>query len=196
MNRRLEINCLSEDVGPKDPMRLPSAQTQVHIKSALLAPLAKDPTGTPALPSGPCTWMGSRSTTIRPLLARSDWGESDSLSRAPSRRSPLKAPLRRSMAHRGTVSQGLSALVIEDAGEVICVRARTLGRPVACLGCGTKAVRGGATAGAELVLTNGRATGRLPAETAGTSTSFTIFEGTSEIQRMIIGRAVTGLDVR
>jgi len=26
--------------------------------------------------------------------------------------------------------------------------------------------------------------------------SFTIFEGTSEIQRVIIGRAVTGLDVR
>jgi len=26
--------------------------------------------------------------------------------------------------------------------------------------------------------------------------SFTIFEGTSEIQRMITGRAVTGLDVR
>lgn len=25
---------------------------------------------------------------------------------------------------------------------------------------------------------------------------FTIFEGTSEIQRMVIGRAVTGLDVR
>jgi acyl-CoA dehydrogenase len=25
---------------------------------------------------------------------------------------------------------------------------------------------------------------------------FTIFEGTSEIQRMIVGRAVTGLDVR
>jgi acyl-CoA dehydrogenase len=25
---------------------------------------------------------------------------------------------------------------------------------------------------------------------------FTIFEGTSEIQRLIIGRAVTGLDVR
>jgi alkylation response protein AidB-like acyl-CoA dehydrogenase len=36
----------------------------------------------------------------------------------------------------------------------------------------------------------------LPAETARTATSFTIFEGTSEIQRMIIGRAVTGLDVR
>jgi alkylation response protein AidB-like acyl-CoA dehydrogenase len=33
-------------------------------------------------------------------------------------------------------------------------------------------------------------------ETASTSTSFTIFEGTSEIQRMIIGRALTGLDVR
>jgi alkylation response protein AidB-like acyl-CoA dehydrogenase len=50
--------------------------------------------------------------------------------------------------------------------------------------------------GAELVLTSARTAGRLPAETARTSTSFTIFEGTSEIQRMIIGRAVTGLDVR
>jgi hypothetical protein len=50
--------------------------------------------------------------------------------------------------------------------------------------------------GAELVLTRRRPTGHLPAETARTSTSFTIFEGTSEIQRMIIGRAVTGLDVR
>jgi alkylation response protein AidB-like acyl-CoA dehydrogenase len=47
-----------------------------------------------------------------------------------------------------------------------------------------------------LVLTSTRSLGRLPAETARTSTSFTIFEGTSEIQRMIIGRAVTGLDVR
>jgi len=28
------------------------------------------------------------------------------------------------------------------------------------------------------------------------SDNFTIFEGMSEIQRMIIGRAVTGLDVR
>jgi hypothetical protein len=28
------------------------------------------------------------------------------------------------------------------------------------------------------------------------SKNFTIFEGTSEIQRMLIGRAVTGLDVR
>jgi len=28
------------------------------------------------------------------------------------------------------------------------------------------------------------------------SNIFTIFEGTSEIQRMLIGRAVTGLDVR
>jgi alkylation response protein AidB-like acyl-CoA dehydrogenase len=51
-------------------------------------------------------------------------------------------------------------------------------------------------AGAELVLTSGSRTPDLPAETARTSTTFTIFEGTSEIQRMIIGRAVTGLDVR
>ena len=38
-----------------------------------------------------------------------------------------------------TVFSGLSALVIEDvqdAGEVICVRARTPGRAVACPGCG------------------------------------------------------------
>jgi len=47
-----------------------------------------------------------------------------------------------------------------------------------------------------LVLTSSGLAGCLPAETAQTSTSFTIFEGTSEIQRMIIGRAVTGLDVR
>jgi hypothetical protein len=49
---------------------------------------------------------------------------------------------------------------------------------------------------AELVLTSCAGTGHLPAETGCTSTSFTIFEGTSEIQRVIIGRAVTGLDVR
>ncbi|MDA8320748.1 MAG: acyl-CoA dehydrogenase family protein [Actinomycetota bacterium] len=48
----------------------------------------------------------------------------------------------------------------------------------------------------ELVLTVDRPAGHLPAETARAFTSFTIFEGTSEIQRMIIGRAVTGLDVR
>jgi alkylation response protein AidB-like acyl-CoA dehydrogenase len=47
-----------------------------------------------------------------------------------------------------------------------------------------------------LVLTYAWSSGHLPAETARTFTSFTIFEGTSEIQRMIIGRAVTGLDVR
>jgi acyl-CoA dehydrogenase len=33
-------------------------------------------------------------------------------------------------------------------------------------------------------------------ETVPTASIFTIFEGTSEIQRMLIGRAVTGLDVR
>jgi hypothetical protein len=49
---------------------------------------------------------------------------------------------------------------------------------------------------AELVLTSARLSGHLPAETAHASTSFAIFEGTSEIQRVIIGRAVTGLDVR
>jgi acyl-CoA dehydrogenase len=47
-----------------------------------------------------------------------------------------------------------------------------------------------------LVLTCAWLSRLLPAETARTSTSFTIFEGTSEIQRMIIGRAVTGLNVR
>ena len=46
------------------------------------------------------------------------------------------------------------------------------------------------------LLTPGYVTGHLPAETAVWSTTFTIFEGASEIQRMIIGRAVTGLDVR
>ena len=35
-----------------------------------------------------------------------------------------------------------------------------------------------------------------PSETATQSMILTIFEGTSEIQQMIIGRAVTGLDVR
>jgi hypothetical protein len=46
------------------------------------------------------------------------------------------------------------------------------------------------------VLTTDWLSGRLAAETARTSMSFAIFERTSEIQRMIIGRAVTGLDVR
>ncbi|HUC21748.1 MAG TPA: acyl-CoA dehydrogenase family protein [Streptosporangiaceae bacterium] len=50
--------------------------------------------------------------------------------------------------------------------------------------------------GAELVLTCVAQSGHLAAEIARTSKGFTIFEGTSEIQRMIIGRVVTGLDVR
>jgi transposase len=44
----------------------------------------------------------------------------------------------------GTVFSGLSALVIvdaEDAGEVICVRARTRSGAVACPGCGTETGR-------------------------------------------------------
>ena len=44
----------------------------------------------------------------------------------------------------GTVFSGLSALVIEDvedAGEVICVRARTRDGAVACPGCGTETAR-------------------------------------------------------
>jgi alkylation response protein AidB-like acyl-CoA dehydrogenase len=49
---------------------------------------------------------------------------------------------------------------------------------------------------AESVLTPSHRAGHLPAETAARSTIFTIFEGTSEIQRMIIARALTGLDVR
>ena len=36
----------------------------------------------------------------------------------------------------------------------------------------------------------------MPMALPVSSKIFTIFEGTSEIQRMIIGRAVTGLDVR
>lgn len=43
-----------------------------------------------------------------------------------------------------TVFSGLSALVIDevqDAGEVICVRARTRDQPVACPGCGTVTAR-------------------------------------------------------
>jgi acyl-CoA dehydrogenase len=36
----------------------------------------------------------------------------------------------------------------------------------------------------------------MPVTLPMTSKIFTIFEGTSEIQRMLIGRAVTGLDVR
>jgi acyl-CoA dehydrogenase len=36
----------------------------------------------------------------------------------------------------------------------------------------------------------------MPMPLPVSSKIFTIFEGTSEIQRMIVGRAVTGLDVR
>ena len=36
----------------------------------------------------------------------------------------------------------------------------------------------------------------MPMTLSAPAKIFTIFEGTSEIQRMLIGRAVTGLDVR
>jgi alkylation response protein AidB-like acyl-CoA dehydrogenase len=36
----------------------------------------------------------------------------------------------------------------------------------------------------------------MPMTRPVTAKIFTIFEGTSEIQRMLIGRTVTGLDVR
>jgi hypothetical protein len=36
----------------------------------------------------------------------------------------------------------------------------------------------------------------MPCSSTDTSDNFTIFEGTSEIQRMLIGRAVTGLEIR
>jgi alkylation response protein AidB-like acyl-CoA dehydrogenase len=45
-------------------------------------------------------------------------------------------------------------------------------------------------------MTPRHANGYPPAETVGTSKIFTIFEGTSEIQRLVIGRTVTGLPVR
>ena len=67
-------------------------------------------------------------------------------------------------------------------------------RPLGCEGI-SSTVRS-AVLVLSLVLTSAGSSDHLPAETAHTSTSFTIFEGTSEVQRMIIGRAVTGLDVR
>jgi acyl-CoA dehydrogenase len=49
---------------------------------------------------------------------------------------------------------------------------------------------------ADMVLTRSTPVSRLPAKTAINSKIFTIFEGTSEIQRLVIGRTVTGLPVR
>ena len=49
--------------------------------------------------------------------------------------------MRDGMCLVSTIFSGLSALVIEgvqDAGEVICVRARTPGRAVTCPGCGAE----------------------------------------------------------
>jgi alkylation response protein AidB-like acyl-CoA dehydrogenase len=53
-----------------------------------------------------------------------------------------------------------------------------------------------ATRAATHVLRSERRTGELAQVSGPEAKIFTIFEGTSEIQRMIIGRAVTGLDVR
>ena len=47
-----------------------------------------------------------------------------------------------------------------------------------------------------MVLTHSASILRLPAKTAVDNKIFTIFEGTSEIQRLVIGRTVTGLPVR
>jgi alkylation response protein AidB-like acyl-CoA dehydrogenase len=49
----------------------------------------------------------------------------------------------------------------------------------------TKRYRG---PGAESVLTAGRTAGRLPAETAVWSTITQIYEGTNQIQRMVMAR--------
>lgn len=57
------------------------------------------------------------------------------------------------MSRRGTVFHGLSALVIEDAGDGTDHEGADQEWPVAPVGCGRVAVRYGATAGAELVLT-------------------------------------------
>jgi alkylation response protein AidB-like acyl-CoA dehydrogenase len=46
------------------------------------------------------------------------------------------------------------------------------------------------------VLTQPTPTRPLPAKTAVHCKIFTIFEGTSEIQRLVIGRTITGLPVR
>jgi alkylation response protein AidB-like acyl-CoA dehydrogenase len=46
------------------------------------------------------------------------------------------------------------------------------------------------------VLTPGRQTWHLPTEIASNATILPIFEGMSEIQRLLIGRTVNGLDVR
>jgi alkylation response protein AidB-like acyl-CoA dehydrogenase len=52
--------------------------------------------------------------------------------------------------------------------------------------------------GSGIPIRRGRSGGRtgIPMTLPMPAKIFTIFEGTSEIQRMLIGRAVTGLDVR
>ncbi len=61
-------------------------------------------------------------------------------------------------------------------------------------GRGETAVR--ATEQAIQILENGSTHDSLVERWHRDAKIFTIFEGTSEIQRMLIGRAVTGLDVR
>jgi hypothetical protein len=69
--------------------------------------------------------------------------------------------------------------------QVVCFATNSMRRPRASF---KRQI--GAWTGAELVLTWATQPGHLPAETTRNSTSFTIFDGTSEIQRVIIGRAI------